>query len=319
MKNLYFIILFSLSQFSFGQNLVPNGSFEQYDTCMMNSGTVYRAVGWENIIYDAEYYNSCANGNEPTYGVPQNDYGYQMAEDGDAYIEMQVYQAGIHPNGSEAVGRQLSQPLVVGQRYYCSFYVSAVDSGDWVFVNKIGMKFSTVNLGCAWCLMPGNPSLINNSAAIYSNNIITDKINWTKISGWYIADSAYDYMMIGNFFDALHTDTLNPTNSSGSVYYFDNVYVGIDSVNRDGIPNIYNNDEIRIYPNPANESLTISSKDDSIEYLELYSILGKLIYAESVERKNEINISVSNIIQGLYFMKVLTTKNYTVQKIQIIH
>src|ERR1035437_8691548 len=231
MKKLVLIVVCLLcSPLVNAQNLVPNGSFEQYDTCMMSTGTIFRAIGWENVVADAEYFNSCANISEPTFGIPQNVFGYQMAEDGDAYVSLVLYSYG-NPNAwSEIIGRQLSQPLVAGQKYYCSFYVSFIDSLGCTAINKIGMKFSTVNHGCPWCIVsPPDPSLITNTAAIYTNTIITDKINWTQISGWYIADSAYDYVMLGRFFDYAHTDTI--VGSSGSCcYYFDNVYVGLDSV-----------------------------------------------------------------------------------------
>ncbi len=296
---------------------MPNPSFEIYDTCPTNAGQIYRAAGWSNYGYDVDYCNPCAS--PTTWGVPQNVEGYQVAEDGNAYCDIQVYQAGIIPNGSEFLGRQLSQPLVIGQRYYCSFYVSFVDSGQYVSVNKIGLKFSTVPFGCAFCYVAyTNLPPVTNSAAIYTNNIITDHINWTQISGLFVADSAYDYVMLGNFFDAAHTDTTNPYNSSASDYYFDNVYVGIDSTISEGLESTNtSSDKINIYPNPANESLTISSPMEIIENVELFSIDGKLIYSESLGRTNIFSMSVVNFNQGIYFIKILSTNNYTVKKVQI--
>ncbi|MEI6817016.1 MAG: T9SS type A sorting domain-containing protein [Bacteroidota bacterium] len=322
MKKIMIVVSLLLSTILNAQvNLVPNGSFEQYDTCQSSTGTIFRAVGWENVTASVEYLNSCLNTSTPILGVPQNGFGYQMAEDGNAYVAPYLYVYG-DSIGSETIGRQLSHPLVIGQKYYCSFYVSLVDSGGCTAINKIGMKFSTIDHGCQWCInAPLNPSLINDSVAIYTNTIITDKINWTKISGWYTADSAYDYVMLGRFFYYAHTDTLLGSQAV-SVYYLDNVYVGLDSVSNyhDGIPSLNSiANQISIYPNPATSSLTISSNNDAIENLEIYSMVGKLIYTESVGRRNEVSISVASITQGIYFIKVLTTKINSIQKISIIH
>ncbi|MEI6815467.1 MAG: T9SS type A sorting domain-containing protein [Bacteroidota bacterium] len=304
------------------QNLVPNGSFEQYDTCVTSDCQIYRALGWSNYIGDVEYYDSCANTNHPLFGVPQNEFGNQNAEDGYGYSSLQFYQWNT-PNGSEVFGRQLSQSLDTSQKYYCSFYVVRVKIGQpLIEINNIGIKFSTIDYGCPWCcIAPPKPFLINNTAAVYSNNIIYDSVNWVQISGWYKPDSAYNYIMIGNFFDAAHTNYF-PTDTGFAYYYIDNIYVGLDSVSNyhEGVPDINSiSNKINIYPNPATATVTISSSNDAIENLELYSMVGRLIYAESVERKNEVNISVADIKQGIYLIKILTTKNNQVQKIQIIH
>ena len=324
-KYLYLIVIVSMVMLTKGKaqiNLVPNGSFEIVDTCIMSQGTIYRAVGWNNCIWDAEYFNACANLSQASYGVPNNENGHQNAQDGVAYSLLELYIYGDFPNGGEVMGRLLSQPLDTSKTYYCSFYVVRTKIGSQIGINKIGMKFSTVPHGCEWCtIAPLNNSLINNTAAIYSNNIIYDTVYWTQISGWYKPDSAYNYIMLGNFFDTAHI-SYYPSNLGNPVYYFDNIYVGLDSVSNyhEGVPDINSiENKISIYPNPATTTLTIHSSNELIENLELYSMVGKLIYAESVGRKYEVNIAVANIKQGIYFMKVLTAKNNTVQKIQIIH
>ncbi len=308
MKRIYTIIACLLLSIGLKAqiNLVPNGSFEQFDTCMMSAGTVFRAVGWENVVSDVEYLNSCANISQPTYGVPQNGLGYQFAEDGYAYVVLALYALG-NPHGGEIIGRQLSQPLVAGQKYYCSFYVSLVDSGGCPAINKIGMKFSMMDQGCQWCIVgPYNPSLYTNTSAIYTNTIITDKVNWTEISGWYVADSAYDYVMLGKFFDYAHTDTILGW-SSGSFYYFDNVYVGLDSVSNyhEGISNINNfANKISIYPNPATTTLTIHDDIYRVEVLKLYDVYGNLLRNERTYGSQDYILNLIDLPTGVYILNV---------------
>ena len=61
--------------------------------------------------------------------------------------------------------------------------------------------------------------------------------------------------------------------------------------------------KIRLYPNPANEIITIIGLD-SIDYssLNIYSISGKLIKSLKANSINEINIS--NLKKGLYFIEI---------------
>ncbi|GGH43220.1 hypothetical protein IA57_11130 [Mangrovimonas yunxiaonensis] len=56
---------------------------------------------------------------------------------------------------------------------------------------------------------------------------------------------------------------------------------------------------IKVYPNPASETLTIVS-DIEVDKLELYNILGKL--ALSVENKNEF--AVDKLSAGMYLLKI---------------
>ena len=68
--------------------------------------------------------------------------------------------------------------------------------------NKLGAKFSTVSYSYS------NPIQINNFAHVYSDSVIKDTTSWTLIKGEFTADSAYQYISIGNFFDDINTDTI---------------------------------------------------------------------------------------------------------------
>src|SRR5690606_13972727 len=68
-------------------------------------------------------------------------------------------------------------------------------------------------------------------AHVHSNVILSDTANWTLISGSFTADSAYHYLVIGNFFEDLLTDTLNMDSgpAAGAYYYVDSVSVSPES------------------------------------------------------------------------------------------
>lgn len=193
------IVLLSFSLFSsliFAQNLVPNPSFETYSSCPNNYNQVSRATGWypsannNNPTYHTEYCNSCGTS---TFQVPSNTWGNQTAATGVAYMAEVSMAPSVQPNYRENIFAQLTSPLIIGNSYFVSMKVSHTDESQYA-TNNFGAKFST---------LPTFP--INNICQVYSPTIITDKTNWTTISGCFIADSAYEYICLGNFFTDANT------------------------------------------------------------------------------------------------------------------
>ncbi|HVA99493.1 MAG TPA: hypothetical protein VNG53_11415, partial [Bacteroidia bacterium] len=220
-KTILSFLFFGLSLFALrAQNLVPNWSFEQHDSCPYSDGQIYFANGWFNIAYYPDYYNSCSS---VYYSVPTTLDGYNFYSDttggGDAIIwtySMYVpwITAAEHtpPNLRISFGCQLSTALQIGTKYYVSFAIRFVicnhsyDYGIGVngACNKIGALFSTVSY-----VMPKDSESsrianyknsllsIKNYAQVYTNSVISDTSRWVVISGSFIADSAYTYINIG--------------------------------------------------------------------------------------------------------------------------
>jgi hypothetical protein len=51
-----------------------------------------------------------------------------------------------------------------------------------------------------------SPISPDNQAALYSSTIINDTTNWVNSTGAFIADSSYQYVILGNFFKDNQTD-----------------------------------------------------------------------------------------------------------------
>ncbi len=201
------------------ENLVPNPSFEEYSDCPTSHSQINKAVGWDTHLHSEEFYHSCAS----FYTIPQNPLGNQCPVTGIGYSGLIAY----NPLGvlQESFGRQLSNSIQIGQKYYVSMKVSLAEwSGS--ASDKLGILFSTINYNDTM------PPPINNFAHIYTEFIISDTLEWTTISGVFIADSAYQYISIGTFFDDANIDTIvfNP-NKDGTTYYFiDDICVSTDSI-----------------------------------------------------------------------------------------
>ncbi|MBL0341402.1 MAG: hypothetical protein IPP71_10930 [Bacteroidetes bacterium] len=164
-------------------NLVPNPSFEAFDTCPDNAGLIYRAIGWTSPTQTSpDYHNSCTNGIPWNIGVPQNVHGYQTAKDGNGYagiISYTVNGFGIITGFREYIQIELLDTLVTGQEYYVRFYVSPGDSCRFT-TNSIGAYFS--NLKVDTVIYPFTPlpyiPQIQNSLS----NDLNDRNVWKEVS-----------------------------------------------------------------------------------------------------------------------------------------
>jgi len=74
---------------------------------------------------------------------------------------------------------------------------------------------------------------------------------------------------------------------------------------------------IKIYPNPANEFITLENKQNIMKEVCMYDISGREVKRISIST-NKITLDVSDLQRGMYVMKVSTEKGVITRKIQII-
>jgi len=270
--SLLFHFTFSICYFSFSQNLVENPSLEDYTSCPFAGCQIHKAVGWSSYSYTPDYVNSCNTGN---FSVPNNFAGFQNAATGNAYANFFCFGPAA-PNRREYIGRQLSNPLLVGQKYYASIKVVLVENVGCA-IDKLGVLFSTVSY--ALDTSCSNTTLLPppNFAHVYTDSIITDTANWTTISGIFTADSAYQYIVIGNFFDDANTNYIqtDTTISCQSHYFFDDIYVVVDTTTN--IEKIGLEEVVNIYPNPAKDYINIKTGNNhKIIDIKIYDLFGTM-------------------------------------------
>lgn len=232
-------LLIALPAAVHAQNLVPNPSFEQVETCPYAIGFQHgdRPRDWFSWNQSPDYFNACAqpvNGADTMVGVPLNGWAYQSAWDGEAYVG--VYAFGTAETYREYVGAQLVCPLVVGQTYNVSFRANLARNGTtWNSggaCNNLGVLFTMASN--AWTApstsTPGPAFSFRNHAHVYSQQIISDTADWVLVSGSFVADSAYRHIVLGNFFQNTLTDTVPSEIGYVLAYYL------IDSVSVTGGP-----------------------------------------------------------------------------------
>jgi len=310
------LTIFCLLQFAFcnllqAQNLVPNPSFEEYTTCPDGEDEIYYATGWSTYLNTPDYFNSCFVGNitSGNYSVPTNGNGHQLPPNPNckAYAGLYNYNAWAI-TGQELIGRSLYTTMTIGQKYFLEMKVSLANS-SCLASNNLGFLFSTKPYNA------NNPAPVNNFAHYNYPYIIADTANWTKIFGSFIADSAYQYIIIGNFFDLNHTDTIGIQGgynclTSVAYYYIDDVCVSTDSSYcynysyscGDGITN-YEEKIIGISPNPVNSVLHISAENIQYYNLKVYNATGELVL-QSGKLNSNTDIDLSQYPEGIYFIQI---------------
>jgi len=76
-----------------------------------------------------------------------------------------------------------------------------------------------------------------------------------------------------------------------------------------------NNMQVTVYPNPANESLTLSlPKGEAISNINVYDITGRLVIQQSKPNTQFFTIDVSSLFDGVYFTEITTNKGSCTQK-----
>jgi hypothetical protein len=197
--------------------------------------------------------------------------------------------------------------LNIGQKYYLTFFVSPGGKPGFTYAtNNMGAKFSSIRYNYS-----SNPIPVDNSPHINYNGFISDTLNWTRITGSFVADSAYTYIALGNFFDDINTDTF--CFASGlkldSYYFIDDVCLTTDSIfsaNWTGITDQVFENEISIYPNPSNGQFTISYpafSSSAKTILTVCDVIGKVVYKREMN-SSETKIDLDAISKGIYFVQL---------------
>jgi len=295
-------------QNSEAQNLIDNGSFEEHYSCPDNTSEVDSVIGWYNVMNTPDFFDSCAT--FPPVSVPNNVCGSQTPFEGSGYIGLYTWVWWTFYR--EIVGTQLTASMIPGNMYHISMRVSR---GNWTnqaqnqaATNKLGMRFTTHPYSLS------NSPVINNFAQVFEDTIITDTLNWALLEWNYLADSAYSYAYIGNFFDDMHTDTINIGWINGNGYYY------IDSVNifctgcATGAFALTCGGSDFLFDATSGRFI-LKLVNDVEGNLSIYSMNGQLL--KEYELKNQVWASASFLNPGLYIAIVKTEHVELTKKIVI--
>jgi hypothetical protein len=322
MRITFILFLLLLGDFSNAQiNLIPNPSFEDTLSCPDIPGPyVSSARFWTSYRGTPDLMHICAN-NGPTYpngqpvlGVPYNRGGYQAAKHGDAYGGLYTFLGPQNNNMREYMGTILTSYLMIGTTYYFSCYISNGDSVESnSSTNNFGMTLSTI----PYNTLQGLTMTIMNNSILNIDTIVHEKINWVRFAGSFVADSAYRFLALGNFYSDVNTQV---DSTQGFVplayYYVDAVCLTTDSLYNEVWTEAYeinHSPNPLIYPNPAISYFNFNNTERFHE-LVLVDFAGRKRKHFALE-PGPNNIDVSNLPQGVYFILI---DRYKVEKLIVV-
>lgn len=238
-----FFILFlvtCVSNFVYAQNLVLNPSFEiTASNCANFGGEGFGtdlAGTWDNTNINTPVGDSCSSPdlfsacNLFFTNMPGSTLGYQHSRTGTRHAGLITYDVTSSTYREYIQGRT-SAPLVAGQTYCVSMYVSLPNTMPYA-TNNIGVYFSNTHVQRNPCTQG---ALINVTPQLnYTCGAITDTTaNWFRLQWNYVATGGEQYFVIGNFFNNAGTTIVNtggaPFPNPFAYYYIDDVSIEANS------------------------------------------------------------------------------------------
>jgi gliding motility-associated-like protein len=219
-KYLLVIVWLFLLERLYGQNLVPNPSFELYSNCPTGDSQLGNSTGCLDGSGSPDYLHTCSSSNYST--LPTNYWGTEAAATGNACVGALCYGSFSNnylANNREYIYMPLASPLVIGTSYYVSFKVNLADNSSHA-INNIGIQFTG--------LAPTSNFPINNTAHVFSSNVISTTNGWTTISGNFVATAPFTGFYIGNHFDDASSSVQSISASTigyNAYYFFDDIEV----------------------------------------------------------------------------------------------
>jgi gliding motility-associated-like protein len=200
-------------------NLIPNPSFEEGIECLDHPVPIIYQINspielvdyWFNsngyCHYKRNYYTSpnCNDfdrilvpaGNTP---IPNIIQPYQYPYDGDAFVTLLTYNTWDYffipeLNPRSNIGVQLIEPLQVGKKYHLKLHTNLINTAT--HSSYLTILFSNQYFYKDTFDFYQHQGVFITPQIIIPN--VNDTMNWVPFETWFYADSAYQYMYIGNF------------------------------------------------------------------------------------------------------------------------
>ena len=294
------------------QNLVPNPGFEETDSCTFGLG-LGELMHWYSASITPDHLQSCQPYGSVN-GLPMNTFTFQQPFDGTSCSGIHTYiPIDWMTEQREWLMVSLLDTLVPGQTYFCSFRANAAFGGTlsdptvWLASSRVGMLFTTYDREWTW----GDPyPPVFNYSHIEYPQILSDTVGWTLVSGSFLADSAYTYLMIGNFYGNALTDTLRFADPANVEEWYDISYTLIDAVCVSTSPKGCDvgqgvlepmAGQTLVYPNPAIDALVVGNARgrDAV----VLDILGQRVWSGRVDG-DRFRLDVRGYPRGAYVLQV---------------
>lgn len=222
-------IAVSAFQSLLAQNLVPNGSFEDYISCpgsYSRNHTEFRVNSWRSLSSGSpDYFNACSEGDA---AVPYNWAGVSDAADGHGYVGIYTYM--LQPKEyREYLHTKLTERLMKDSLYLIEFRYK-LSSYSKYSTDRIGVLVSD----SLKTYDHDRPLKLSPSVSFEKDSALTPETgSWERASTEYRAKGDEQFLTIGNFANNEQTRAYNiryrpaaePMLEHSAYYYIDDVKV----------------------------------------------------------------------------------------------
>lgn len=191
----------ALSKDLYAQNLVANGSFENYSTCpgsYSRNPAEFRVDSWRSLTFGSpDYFNTCSAGEA---AVPYNWAGVSDAFDGYGYAGIYTYM-NYPKEYREYLHTKLTEPLLKDSLYHITFRYKLSSYSKYA-IDRIGVLLSDTLA----TLHHDRPLKIEPTVSFVKDSALTPETGtWELAVTEYKARGNEKFLTIGNF--AGDTDT----------------------------------------------------------------------------------------------------------------
>jgi len=149
---------------------------------------------------------------DPDYTLPNNQWTYQDSRTGNGVIVFNILWYTSNWYKRSIARTKLKSKLLAGKTYCAKMYVNPCDKYYNYFADAFQMYFDNGMLDTIVAIDSVGPyTFVNPQVSNPVGNIINDTLNWTVISGTFVANGTEEFLTIGNFkSDAASTKVFNP-------------------------------------------------------------------------------------------------------------
>ncbi len=282
------------------QNLIDNGGFETYTALPNNVMQSNLFVGWSKCNQGGggtpDYFHTNATG---LVQLPNSFYATLNPHSGNAAMGIIAYH-GVSTDYREYIAHQFNSPLVVGAAYQLTYWISNGQyNGNYggSGCNHLGVAFSLSE-------PQQNSTLPLNISPQFTTNSVLYDTNWQQLSYTFYPDSAYQYIVLGNFQDNANTQIQNFENNPIAIayYFIDDVSLTRidDNVGLAEVPSA----PVRFIYDQNTQSISLTGTEIPQENVEIYNLSGKKMWCKPL-LDSEI-IDIQSWPKGIYFYRFIS-------------
>jgi len=212
---LYFFALNNI----IGQNLVPNGSFQDVFGCPDGGGQIFKAKTWKlPTIGTPDVYHMCYRKTDAA-SVPKNRYGFQKPRTGHSYAGLFMLGTGYESDYREYLHCFLTEPLEAGRKYEVEMHVALGEN-----ISRYAIDFFEIYFSKEQVYVDTKEAIddVPTFKLRKEGGGFLDSKEWTVLRRVYKAKGGEKFITIGNFrrLPATKKKLVNANQLGENCYYY---------------------------------------------------------------------------------------------------